>query len=443
MLEEHMMNERRSQSDERPRGERTGSDPRKLGKLLRFFGGASILAAMGTFLIQRWGIEDDWVRYMVLLGVTVALVVSGVFGGLRYREGKGARALIGIVLSSIPIHFAITGGLLYSRYAVDDLGVTFSGATRWVAGSPLEALLPAALSLALLAPAVWLGTRVMFRTGAKRTALALVGSALLVWVPVREPVLVTLVAAAAFGIAWWAESAATKTGALGRTVEACWMRGLVFAPGVLILARQLVVYGAHYALIGALALGLCAAMLYVGARLESDARAQSPLSSVLETLAIFPLTVAWACFAYYLYESVAMREALSPAVVGVGVFVCAAAIARSRIRSWALVLTVGSGMAALGLLVSGLIGGGFWVSLSAIAIGAIVASAGYLSRKLILTVLGGALAAPALVLHFLATLEDGSFLGWGGLVIAGFASILGAAAVERVFSLASQPQATP
>ena len=415
-------------------------DPRELGKLLRFFGGASILAAMGTFLLQRWGIEDDWVRYVVLLGVTVALAVTGVFGGLRYREGKGARALIGIVLSSVPIHFAITGGLLYSRYALDDLGVAFSGATRWVAGSPLEALLPAALALAFLVPAVWLGTRVMFRSASKRVALAILGASLLIWVPVREPMLVALVAAAAVAIGAWGEYGAGKTGTLGHTLEARWMRGLLFAPGALILTRQLVVYGAHYALIGTLAVGLCISMLYVASRLEPDGHKQNPLSSVLETLSLFPLTLAWGCLAFYLYEGDAMREALTLAVVSVGIFSCAVAIARARLRSWAIVLTTGGALAGLGLLISGLIGGGFWVSLSAIAVGAVLASAGYMSRKVLLTVMGGAVAAPALVWHFFATLEDGSFLGWGGLVIAGFTSILGAAAVERVFNSVSVGQ---
>jgi hypothetical protein len=75
-----------------------------------------------------------------LLLHTVMLVGLGIVAGAKVKDSRTARTFMLLALGAIPINFGITGGFLYSQFALDTKASLPFGAT-WLAPSPMMALL--------------------------------------------------------------------------------------------------------------------------------------------------------------------------------------------------------------------------------------------------------------------------------------------------------------
>ncbi len=106
-------------------------------RILRGVGAVVLMASASTFLLQSWSSGTDIQRYCTLLGLTAVLSLTGFFCSLGIRENKAARTLLSLTLALIPIHTAILGGFLYSRFALDIRLAKIPSLSVWVAPSDL------------------------------------------------------------------------------------------------------------------------------------------------------------------------------------------------------------------------------------------------------------------------------------------------------------------
>src|SRR3954463_12290302 len=127
----------------------TGFDPDAFTRALRIAGAALVVAAASTFMLQNWQVGNDLTRYAMLVGQSLLLAAAAYFVGLTVREGRSARTFLALVLSTIPVSFAVLGGLVYSRFHPGELPLLPHYAS-WVAptrGSALLAVLGTAILL--------------------------------------------------------------------------------------------------------------------------------------------------------------------------------------------------------------------------------------------------------------------------------------------------------
>src|SRR5436189_3043270 len=98
-----------------------GFDPDAFTRALRIAGAALVVAAASTFMLQNWQAGNDLMRYAMLVGQSLLLAAAAYFVGLTVREGRSARTFLALVLATIPVSFAVLGGLVYSQFHLGEL----------------------------------------------------------------------------------------------------------------------------------------------------------------------------------------------------------------------------------------------------------------------------------------------------------------------------------
>src|SRR5689334_21594741 len=101
-----------------PKTERT-FDPDALTRALRIAGAALVVASASTFMLQHWQSGNDMWRYTMLVGQSLLLAAAAYFVGLTLREGRSARTFLALVLATMPVSFAVLGGLVYSQFHLE------------------------------------------------------------------------------------------------------------------------------------------------------------------------------------------------------------------------------------------------------------------------------------------------------------------------------------
>src|SRR6478735_2296478 len=172
--------------DQKPASPQTGFDPDAFTRALRIAGAALVVAAASTFMLQNWQAGNDLMRYAMLVGQSLLLAAAASFVGLTVREGRSARTFLVLVLSTIPVSFAVLGGLVYSRFHLGELPALPHYAS-WVAPSKTSALLAVLGTLAVLVPLSLVSFTALARREAKALTLAFCFVNLLLLVPVRQP----------------------------------------------------------------------------------------------------------------------------------------------------------------------------------------------------------------------------------------------------------------
>ena len=220
-----------------------------VGSVLRALGAALLVASASTFLFQHWADGSDLARYCLLLAHALALTATGVLCATKLGEPKSARTLLGTVLATLPVHFGVLGGLLYSR--LGPMVGEIPDALHWNAPSTFSAVAITATALALLVPVCWFALRVFAQGHAGRLTCALLASHALLLVPSRHG---ALVCALAFGcmealLQLDARMFADKSGL--HTREGRFVRALLFAPVALLVGRSLWLYAPTTAFLAA------------------------------------------------------------------------------------------------------------------------------------------------------------------------------------------------
>ncbi len=209
---------------------------------LRAIGATAILGAALSYLFDSASSQGVMPRYFSLLGLTATLTAAGVFFGVHGGDAKTGRLSLGLSLSTLPVHAMVLGALSYSTlgYHPGGLDAPLWDATSWAQVGPLFAI--AALALPILS---FVALRVLVPGSVRTFAPALVTLLAFCLVPRRDPGAVAPLAALAGLVALVVDARLRRRGHTLSTLEARALRALLFAPALLILGRDAMLYDAR------------------------------------------------------------------------------------------------------------------------------------------------------------------------------------------------------
>lgn len=241
------------------KAEEQGDRVERVGALLRFVGVSVLLVSAATLLMQRWDGLAHITRYFSFLAFTATVCVAGALCGLKIKENKGARALLGVVALLVPVHFAQLGAIMYSR-----LGESLDPATCprylfWSAPSLEAAVVTAVIGIIALTPMMLFAFGVLARRQSRPLVALSLLSGLALLYPSRDPyvigalVLALGIVCAQVDKCLFIESdARTREATLARTIPYLTLGVAVARQCFLyespMLAQGLVYTGASYAL---------------------------------------------------------------------------------------------------------------------------------------------------------------------------------------------------
>lgn len=398
-----------------------------LPEVLRFAGAGILVAALSVFLFQRWEAGNDLYRYLTLLGLSAALTAAGLLSGILLREAKGARVFLGLVLLTLPIHFTVLGGLLYSRFGWEAVRSDYPGMVTWQATDPSLLLTTLVGALLVLLPVCWLAVRTFVRRHTLPMTVALFGLSVPLLLPTRSLTLVAPLAMLMTLTVVWLELRVWRDQVALKTREGRFVRALLVLPLALLLGRGLWLYDSRLVLLPVASAAAFSLLLVMVQHLRDRPR----LAGLVARLSLVPAAlIGWGLAGTladagmlqlpYLASTIA-----APFVAALLLLSRAVPTGGSRYRLGAALVAIAVTLAEL------LVFGGQAHALVALLVGVLTLSYGYLmEQKLVLV--GGVLAATvglgAEVAYAVAGFDLG---GWLTLAVAGTLAILSASMLER------------
>jgi hypothetical protein len=399
-------------------------DPDALTRALRIAGAALVVASASTFMLQHWQGGNDLWRYTMLVGQSLLLAAAAYFVGLSLREGRSARTFLALVLGTMPVSFAVLGGLVYSQFHLEVAAPVPQYAT-WVAPSELSALLAVAGTLAVLVPLALVSFLTLARKQARLLTAVFFAANLLVLVPVRQPLAVVALAGVALIAMLRLELRRFFGAAQMDTREARLARAVLFAPPLLMLGRVFHLYHPGAAFVGGVLMIAAAALWLYLPRAESLGKRDLG-ACISAALAV----AGWGLCCSELLRHV-HGAALSVLAVGLpaaalfGLASLRASTAEGGLLSVAVVLGL------LTTLIAGAVGLDTLSALVCIVVGIAVAVWGASMRALLRTVTGSLVALFGLGVQVWLAVQADNVLRWLSLSVVGILLIVGSAYVER------------
>lgn len=400
-------------------------DPDALTRALRIAGAILVVASASTFMLQHWQRSgSDLIRYAMLVGQSLMLAAAAYFVGLSMREGRSARTFLGLVLATIPVSFAVLGGLVYSQFHLEAVPRLPHYAT-WVAPSATSALLAVAGTLIVLGPLGVLSFTALARKEAKALSLAFFAANLLVLVPVREAAVVVTLAGLCVVALLRLETTRFAVKAQLDTFEGKLARTLVFVPPVIMLGRALHLYRAGGAFAGGVLIIAAAALWLVLPRAASSVTRDWG-AWLASACGVAGWALCWTELSPWL-TSDAARVLLCglPAAL-----LCALATARAAHSR--LVLTgVATTAALVTVVLACAVDRGTLSGVCCVVLGVGVAVWGAAVRAQLRTVSGALVAMLGLAVQVWLAVHHDHVLRWISLSAVGILLIVGSAYVER------------
>ena len=223
-----------------------------ISEVLRLFGACAVIASMSLFLLNGWSDGNDIQRYLKLLGQTGLLTAAGIILSFVLKENKGARIFFGLSLISVVANFMILGALTYSMFQLDGSLTQYPSFVTWKAVSASTFWPIFAVAVTLLAVLTRFSFSIFSRNIAAPLSINFLLMCSLLLVPVRSSLIVSLLAIAAL----WCSALLVKKLSQNENVvftnETKFALGLMFAPGLLIIARALSLYSVDAVMLTAL-----------------------------------------------------------------------------------------------------------------------------------------------------------------------------------------------
>lgn len=396
----------------------------RVTQLLRVCGSLVLVASVSTFLLQRWEGQSDVVKYFFLLAHTVMAVCAGLLCATTIRESRAARTFLLVALAVVPVNYAVTGGFVYSAFALDHAQHALPQFATWVAASSASTLGIVAATVVVTAVTSTIAATPLVRGHVRAYLWRFLAANLCLLLPVRAPELAGVAAFGAAGLAAWFELGHARNSRL-HTPEGKLLRALIWLPCALVLGRSAVFYGLS-AFLYAPFLAALGIVVFLAAR-----RASRPgLHALLESVGAFLTAAAWLPLALEAKVRWFPLEPFHPQValgVSVGLLLMSrwARPARGLLR--ALGCALGLAVCAVSVvfdpgLVSGLVT--FVFALSVCCYG-MLTSARPLEVVALLVALSGLLSAVARAVGL------DSLFNWGSLSALGLLLVFAAALLER------------
>ena len=278
---------------------------RSLSDLLRGIGALVLIATASTFLFQNWVEGDDLQRYLSLLAQTMLLALAGFACGLGLRESKGARTFLGLVAASAPVHCALLGALLFSRFPIGPPPGSYPAFATWVAPSGPAALGVAGGALLLLGPAVWISFLTLARRRARLLFTTFAAANGLLLIPCRDPnVMAVFITALSLGLGI-VELRVLRHESVLKTREGIFARAVLGVPLLFLVARTISFYDPTPYFVGSL-FASAALLLFAAAREFGSTHRLTPW---LERLSALSGAAAWASFSFGLWSDLSLPDA--------------------------------------------------------------------------------------------------------------------------------------
>jgi hypothetical protein len=395
---------------------------------LRTLGAVLVIAATSTFMVQQWDAGGDVIRYLTLLTLTALLTGAGLVCGLSIRESRGARTFLALVVASVPVHFAVLGGLLQSQFPLDS---TLTGNAPWNVDSPVTAVWLAGLGVMTLIPLTWLSMLTLVRPHARRLTLTFIAVNMALLLPVRDPGSVAWLVALMSILAFTVERQISRMGHAVSTGEGKFVRIVMLAPIAIIVGRTTLWYDPGMLFVGLTLLTgavLCFEWIPKVRSKGLDARAAQAVCAVAAVVGWMLLSLSYVDLYRFPDELLLLLLAL-PASALLMVLSTRSIGAGAGYRLTATFLAVGASL--VNLMMS-------WdparfsaAGLACLAVGVAFVVYGIYGRRLAPLALGSIAAACGITQALVAAIEIESFFHWGTLAVAGATLIFAAAVCER------------
>jgi hypothetical protein len=409
----------------KPPAPRQTFDPDALTRALRIAGAILVVASASTFMLQHWQQSgNDLIRYAMLVGQSLMLAAAAYFVGLSLREGRSARTFLALVLATIPVSFAVLGGLVYSQFHLEAVAQLPHYAT-WVAPSKYSAVLAVAATLAVLVPLGVVSFVALARKEAKALSAAFFAANLLVLVPVRQPVVIVVLAGVALLALLHLELSRFAGKAQLDTVEGKLARVMPYAPPLIMLGRVLHLYHAGGAFIGGILLVAAAAVWLLLARAVDTTR-----RDLGAWLAAGSAVAGWALCWSDLHRHMA-SDAMRILLLGLPAAALIGIAAVRATRSRPTLIGIATILALVTALVACIFDLGTISGLCCVTLGVAVAVWGASVRALVRMVSGSLVALAGLGVQVWLAVQHDNLLRWAGLSAVGMLLIVGSAYVER------------
>lgn len=399
-------------------------DPDALTRALRIAGAILVVASASTFMLQHWQAGNDLIRYAMLVGQSLLLAAAAYFVGLTMREGRSARTFLGLVLATMPVSFAVLGGLVYSQFHLEALAPLPQYAT-WLASSKQAALLAVAGTLLVLVPLAVVSFVALARKEAKALSLAFIAANLLLIVPVRQPLTIVVLAGfALLGLLQLELGRFTGKAQLD-TLEGKLARTMPFAAPLIMLGRVLHLYHGGAAFFGGVLLIGAAAMWLLLSRTVNTVK-----RDVGAWLAAVAAVAGWALCWTELRHSLG-SDAVGvlcwglPAALLIGVAALRATTSRVTMVGISTIVGLATVLSACAVELDTV------SALCCIVLGVAVAVWGASVRALLRTVSGSLVALFGLSVEVWLAVHHDNLLRWASLSVVGVLLIVGSAYVER------------
>jgi hypothetical protein len=402
-----------------------GFDPDALTRALRIAGAVLVVASASTFMLQHWQQSgNDLVRYAMLVGQSLMLAAAAYFVGLSMREGRSARTFLALVLATIPVSFAVLGGLVYSQFHLEAVAQLPHYAT-WIAPSKHSAILAVVATLVVLVPLGVVSFVALARKEAKALSLAFFAANALVLLPVRQPLVVVALAGAALLTLLHLELTRFTGTAQLDTLEGKLARAMPYAAPLIMLGRVLHLYHAGGAFVGGVLL-IAAAVIWLLLPRAVNTVKRDLGAWLAGACAVSGWALCWSELHHHLGTD-AVRILLwgMPAAALTGAAAARATRSRPILIGIATILGLLTGMVAC-VFDIGTISG-----LCCIVLGIAVAVWGASVRALLRTVSGSLVALFGLGVQVWLAVQHDNLLRWASLSAVGVLLIVGSAYVER------------
>ncbi|MEM7259223.1 MAG: hypothetical protein AAF404_17740 [Pseudomonadota bacterium] len=408
-----------------------------LSDLLRYGGALSVAVAMALFLVEGAQAFNDLQRFFTMLGFTAALSVAGFLSSLLLKEQRGSRVFVALALLSVPVNFTVFGALLYSVVPLDGMAVVYPGFAEWQAASLSELTMAIGAGVAVLLPVVWLGYTVLARSERQWLSAALVLSSAALVIPVRQELMVAVIALLAASTSWWFIRRYGKDSLVLKTAEGKFASTLLFIAPLIIVGRSMFLYEAS----GALLLMLSGGTYFATRQLLASRTSANWFTAFAS---VFALTMTFAVGA----SIFAISEQLIDDEFALLFSTCAFLLinydlARVSVNK-RLANTMGLASVVLScclLAVLALFGNELLLTVSCIAVLLVIVVAGYYTSYPGASVIAAAALAAIGVAHFDAIWSMAVGTGWWGIAALGVVAIVAGSLIDRMGTVVKSAEA--
>lgn len=398
--------------------------------VLRLAGAALVVASAATFMLRHWSEGSDEIRYLLLLGLTAVLGIAGLICALGIRDSRGGRTLLGLVISTVPVHFTVMGAMLQSRFPWDS---TVAHSAPWQAASDGAALTIVGIGAGVLLPLVWVSMMTMVRAHARSlTALFFLANAPLL-LPLRDPDLVAWLVAAMCLLFTLTEHRLASLGYAVRTAEGRFVRSMLAVPIGIVVGRAVLFYEPTSLFLGVALLACAPVGFMMAPRLFQRTELVQGLQAIFAGMAIS----GWLFIAAAIVEAVFVPRELRALLAAVPVSLILTAFSLFSERGGAghrtIAVAISVGAATMNALVYWHAHTVTYAGMACLVIGIVTVAASVHTKRKTLLVFGVIGTLTGLVQVMIAAIEIERLGHWGALAGIGIALVLVSALIERHF----------